>query len=103
MDEVRIAFTPRSSAWVRTTHNNQSAPGTFLGLASEENLFQSKLAITAVNGGAPVAADTAFSITVQAQTSSGTPLNVTNNTTVTLTVATGSGSLGGTVTGTPRC
>ena len=40
-----------------------------------------------------------FSVTVQAQDASGHPASVTNNTTVTLSVGSGSGSLGGTISG----
>ena len=45
-------------------------------------------------------AGTAFSVTVQSQDSAGTPQNVAANTTITLTKATGAGTLSGTLTGT---
>jgi hypothetical protein len=99
LDEARISFTPRSAAWVRTTYNNQSAPATFLGVSSPEAVPVGKLVITSVNGGASPAADTAFNVSVQAQTWAGSPLTVTNNTALRLTLASGGGTLSGTVTG----
>ncbi|MEI7900762.1 MAG: glycine-rich domain-containing protein [bacterium] len=60
-----------------------------------------KLAITAVNGGASPAAGAEYSVTVAAESALGTPLNVTADTGVTLSLASGTpGSLGGTLTGT---
>jgi len=59
-----------------------------------------KLAITAVNGGANPAVVAAYSVTVQAQDGGGTPQNVSADTGVTLSLASGTaGSLGGTLTG----
>lgn len=60
----------------------------------------SKLAITSVNGGSNPMAGTAFSIVVQAQDSSGNPANVSTDTGVNFSLATGTGTLGGTLTGT---
>ena len=60
----------------------------------------SKLAITSVNGGANPTAGTAFSVVVQAQDANGNPANVVNSTGVTLSLNTGTGTLGGTLTGT---
>jgi trimeric autotransporter adhesin len=45
-------------------------------------------------------AGTAFSVTVQSQDTSGNPANPTSNTTITLSKATGGGTLSGTLTGT---
>ena len=59
-----------------------------------------QLVITAVNGGVNPIAGTAFSVVVQVQQPNGTPQNVVANTTVTLSLATGTGTLGGTLTGT---
>lgn len=59
-----------------------------------------KLAITSVNGGANPTAGTPFSVIVQAQDASGTPVNVAANTAVTLSRSAGTGTLGGTLTGT---
>jgi len=59
-----------------------------------------KLAITSVNGGANPTAGTGFSVVVEAQDSGGTAQNVSQDTLVTLSVTTGSETLGGTVSGT---
>ena len=58
------------------------------------------LAISSVNGGTSPFATTPFSVTVQSLNGSNSLVNVTNDTAVTLSVATGTGSLGGTYTGT---
>jgi hypothetical protein len=60
----------------------------------------SKLVITSVNGGLNATSGIPFSVVVQAQDSFNTPANVTNSTVVTLSLTTGSGTLGGTLTGT---
>jgi Bacterial Ig-like domain (group 3) len=60
----------------------------------------SKLAITSVNGGANPAVGTPFSVVVQSQDSGGNPSNVIANTGVSLSLNTGTGILGGTLTGT---
>ena len=57
----------------------------------------SKLAYTVVPSTGT--AGTAFSVTVQAQDASGTPANLSSATTITLTRATGAGTLSGTLTG----
>src|ERR1700719_3893768 len=59
-----------------------------------------KLAITSVNGGANPTAGTGFSVVVQAQDSSGNPSNAVLSTGVGLSRNTGTGTLGGTLTGT---
>lgn len=41
IDEVRVINTPRSLDWVKTEYNNQSSPGTFYSVASEENTYVS--------------------------------------------------------------
>ncbi|MBM4404223.1 MAG: endonuclease, partial [Candidatus Cloacimonetes bacterium] len=58
-----------------------------------------KLAVTNINPASPYA-NTAFSVTVQAQDAGGVPRNVTTDTQVTLSLATGTGILSGTLTGT---
>jgi autotransporter-associated beta strand protein len=58
------------------------------------------LAITSVNGGSSPAAGTPFAVTVQAQSGTGAPMNVVSDTAVALSLNTGSGTLGGTLTGT---
>jgi hypothetical protein len=62
--------------------------------------FATKLAIASVNGGANPIAGTAFNVVVQAQDASGNPAAVTSTTGVVLSLHTGSGALGGTLTGT---
>jgi hypothetical protein len=57
-----------------------------------------QLVITSVNGGISPDSNTPFSVVVQAQDNGGTPRNVEVNTSVTLSVATGTGVLGGTLT-----
>jgi len=59
-----------------------------------------QLAITSVNGGTNPTAGTPFSVVVQSQDGNGNPLNVVANTGVTLSLNTGTGTLGGTLTGT---
>jgi len=59
-----------------------------------------KLVITAVNSGANPTAGTAFPVVVQSQDASGTSANVTSATNVSLSLKTGTGTLGGTLTGT---
>jgi len=58
-----------------------------------------KLAITAINPASPTV-NAPFSVTVQSQDASNAPANVIANTTVTLSLNTGTGILGGTLTGT---
>jgi len=58
-----------------------------------------KLVVNAVNGGLNPTAGSAFGVTVQAQDEGGTPRNVTANTAVNLSLKTGTGSLGGTLSG----
>jgi len=58
------------------------------------------LAIVAVNGGQSPAAGTPFSVLVRVQDPAGAGKNVTSITVVTLSLKTGSGPLGGTLTGT---
>ncbi len=58
------------------------------------------LAITSVNNGFNPTYGTAFSVVVQAQDVNGNPASVLADTAVTLSVNTGTGILGGTLTGT---
>lgn len=60
----------------------------------------SRLTITSVNGGSNPTAGTGFSVVVQSQDANGNMANVINNTAVTLSLNTGTGTLGGTLTGT---
>jgi predicted RNA methylase len=57
-----------------------------------------KLAITSISPPSPTV-DTAFSVVVQSQDASGNPTNVTSTTGVSLSLDTGTGTLGGTLTG----
>ena len=59
-----------------------------------------KLAISSVNGGSNPIIGTAFSVVVQSRDAGGTPQNVTAATAVSLSRKTGTGTLGGTVSGT---
>lgn len=72
---------------------------TFSGFAVDLNL-PVKLVVTDVNGGNSPAINNEFNVTVQSQNTDNLPSGVTQNTEVTLTLATGSGTLGGTLTGT---
>ena len=78
--------------------------GSAAGLAGSPVTFTANaygnLAVTSVNGGSSPTAAVPFSVTVQAQDGSGTATNVAANTVVTLSRATGTGALGGTLTGT---
>jgi YVTN family beta-propeller protein len=56
-----------------------------------------KLAITGVNGGANPTVGVGFNVVVQAQDGTNTPANVAANTGVTLSLHTGSGAFGGTL------
>jgi subtilisin-like proprotein convertase family protein len=58
------------------------------------------LVITSVNGGADVVAGTPFSVVLEAQDVNGDPASVVADTVVTLSLHTGTGTLGGTLTGT---
>jgi len=59
-----------------------------------------KLAVTQINGGSNPTVGTSFSVVIQAQDGSGTATNVLSDTTVSLSKASGTGTLGGTLTGT---
>ncbi|MGH7875608.1 MAG: beta strand repeat-containing protein [Candidatus Binatia bacterium] len=59
-----------------------------------------KLSITSINSGANPTAGVGFPVVVQAQDAGGIPRNVTNATGVSLSLKTGTGALGGTLTGT---
>ena len=59
-----------------------------------------KLAITSVNSGSNPTAGAGFAVVVQGQNNTGTPTSVSADTAVTLSLNTGSGTLGGTLTGT---
>jgi hypothetical protein len=71
----------------------------FVAGATSYSQSAAKLAVTSVNGGLNPQAGVPFSVTVFAQDTSGAPSNVVLPTTVTLSLNTGSGVLGGTLTG----
>ncbi|HYG25081.1 MAG TPA: DUF2341 domain-containing protein [Verrucomicrobiae bacterium] len=102
VDEVRISSTARSPSWITTEFRNQSAPSSFYSVGTQEipSPPPTRIAITAVNSGTPPSAGTSFSVVVQAQDAGGNASAVTTNTAVSLTRATGSGTLTGTLTGT---
>jgi hypothetical protein len=100
VDEVRIALTARSAAWISAEYKTQNSPATFYSVGSAESAPPTKLAITTVNGGSSPTVGATFSVIVQSQNAGGTPRNVTTNTAVTLSLNTGTGTLGGTLTGT---
>ena len=99
LDEVRISNTARSAGWISTEYANQNSPGTFYSLGNPESQPPAALAITSVNGGVSPTYGTAFNVVVQAQDANGNPANVVTNTTVTLSLAAGTGALGGTLAG----
>ena len=100
IDEARISNTARSAGWISTEYNNQKSPAAFCNMVGVESKPPTALAITSVNGGSNPTVGAAFNVVVQAQDSGGTARNVTGDTAVTLSLNTGSGTLGGTLTGT---
>jgi hypothetical protein len=76
-----------------------NAAGSGASAASFIVTSASKLAILSINGGVNPKKNNPFSVVVQSQNASNVAANVFANTTVTLTLATGSGALGGTLTG----
>ncbi|MEQ8523240.1 lamin tail domain-containing protein [Gracilimonas sp.] len=85
-----------------STRFSQVAGGTDLtgfGIAPPSGDAATKLVITTINNGDSPTEVTGFSVTVQAQDSDDNPANVDSETDITLTLATGTGSLGDTVTG----
>ncbi len=59
-----------------------------------------KLAVTEINGGSSPSTGTAFDVVVQLQDDDDNPVSATQDTSVTLSVGAGTGSIGGTITGT---
>ena len=70
-----------------------------LGGAASYSQVATKLAITSVNGGSSPQAGVPFSVIVFSQDVTSASANVVNTTTVTLTLKTGTGTLGGTLSG----
>jgi hypothetical protein len=93
------------SATANATAGSYSVTASVVGVATPATfdltntaVLPTKLAITSVNGGTSPTASVAFSVVVQAQDGGGTPENVTADTPVTLSLNTGTGTLGGTLT-----
>jgi hypothetical protein len=59
-----------------------------------------KLAVTSINAGSSPSVNTPFNVVIQSQDATNTPANVVSNTDFTLSLATGLGTLGGTLSGT---
>jgi len=75
-------------------------PGTLNnGQAFGAGSTPTKLVVISINGGSPPYVNTAFDVEVQAQDDSNSPQNVSSDVNVTLSLATGTGVLGGTITG----
>ena len=83
-------------------NNNPANTYCWYGAYAEMNLglAPTKLVITSVNGGANPTTGSGLSVVVQAQDAGGNPEIVVSNTAVSLTINTGSGTLGGTLSGT---
>jgi hypothetical protein len=82
-----------------TVYNTSAAQGNPASQSTAQPSTATRLAITSVNGGNTPVIGTPFSVVVQAQDSAGSPQAVNTNTTVTLSVSIGNGSIGGTLTG----
>ena len=91
-----------SSASSGTSISSSSGTGgTAVGTINNDDAgTPTKLAVTSVNGGSHPVAGQPFSVVVQSQTAGGTATPVTTDTGVQLSLATGSGTLGATLTGT---
>ncbi|MCX6879141.1 MAG: Ig-like domain-containing protein, partial [Verrucomicrobia bacterium] len=89
------AWTDGSTCYVQFDAAGAGVRGT-----SGAPVVATKLAITSVNGGVSPIAGTAFSVVVQGQDAGGTPGGVTAATAVSLSLKTGTGTLGGMLSGT---
>ena len=83
----------------QTSISGESEFGTFV-IGDTVVSPAANLAVTSINGGASPVVGGLFSITVQSDDTNGAPENVLVDTVVTLSVNSGSGILGGTLTGT---
>jgi len=72
----------------------------FLSATAAYSQAATQLAITSVNGGTSPQAGVAFSVTVTSEDIGGSPSNVIAPTSVSISLKTGTGTLGGTLTGT---
>ena len=100
VDEVRVSHAVRNAAWVSTEFNNQRTSPAFSSVGATQTVSAVKLAVASVNGGSSPAVGSSFNVVIQAQDDSGTPQNVVSNTAVSLNLNTGTGVLGGTLSGT---
>lgn len=82
-----------------TKYNTQSATGNPESQITALPSAATKLVVVSVNGGNDVVDNTPFSVVIQAQDDNGNPQNVSQATTVSLSVLTGFGTLGGTTSG----
>jgi autotransporter-associated beta strand protein len=100
-DRIFITAAPGATFLTNLTFTGYQTGAIRLGTGEivPSGSLATKLAITAVNGGSSPTVGAAFSVVVQAQGTNGTPQNVTADTAVTLSLNTGTGTLGGTVTG----
>jgi hypothetical protein len=80
--------------------NTNTGTGNPNNQATTGGAAPTQLVVTAINGGGSPSVGTAFSVTVQSQDGSNVAQSVNTNTGVTLTLNSGTGSLGGTLTGT---
>jgi hypothetical protein len=92
--QIRITLNGASSGAGNNRYDNIKLTGTPIGTSTA-----TKLAVTQINAGNPVFVDQPFSVTVQSQDQYGIPQNVTSNVSVQLSKATGTGTLGGTLSG----
>jgi len=95
--------TPPSAGGVATFTSQSGPTGALTAITTSPTVTvttDTKLAITSVNSGANPTAGTAFSVVVQAQDASNAAANVAAATGVSLSLITGTGTLGGTLSGT---
>lgn len=93
---ANVSGTPTTNL---TSIAGQSGFGTFV-IGDLVTPPAANLAITSVNGGVSPVVKVPFNVTIQSQDTNGTARNVTVSTTVALSLNSGAGTLGGTMTGT---
>ncbi len=71
-----------------------------ISITSSQIIGATKLAVISINGGQSPTAGVPFNVVVQSQDDSGVPQNVSQNTGIQLSLETGNGVLGGTLSGT---
>ena len=101
-DQIFITASPSAAFLNNITFAGYQTGAIRLGTGEivPSGMLPVNLAITSVNGGFNPTYGTAFSVVVQAQDVNGNAAKVVSDTAVTLSVNTGSGALGGTLTGT---